>query len=73
MAEKTRSSAPVCQGQKHGRERQDLSDFDADVETYDVGDQPVLGQGEFLKLSGETESMEQTENQHGNPGVGLES
>ena len=57
---------------KHGGERQDLADFDADVEAHDVGDQAVRRERELLELRRQAESVEQAEEQHGDLRVRLE-
>src|SRR5262245_20465043 len=71
MLEEARTRAPIAQPNKDAGEREYLSDFNANIETYNVGDESILREREFLKFGRETETVEQTKNQNGQTRVRL--
>src|SRR6185312_9390912 len=59
--------------QQHSRQRRNLPDFDAGVETHDVCDQAVLRQIEILKFGRQPEAVEQAEDQDSDLCIRLEA
>jgi len=73
VAQEAAAGSPIAESDQHGRESEHLPDFHAHVETDNVRDESVLRQIKLLKLGGQTETVEQAENQDGELSVGLKS
>ena len=73
MFEITAASPPVTESDKDCRQGQDLSDFDANIEAYNVRNQTLLGQRELLELGCQTETVEQAEYKNGESRVDLKT
>src|SRR5689334_24533338 len=73
MLQVTWPRAPVGQGDQNGSEREQLAHLHTRVETDDVLDEPVWRQVELLQLRRQAKAVEQAEDQHRDPGVGLKA
>jgi hypothetical protein len=62
--------SPITQSNEHCRQGEDLPNFYADVETDNVCNQATPRQRQFLKLSHQTETVEQRKNEHRDLGMG---
>src|SRR5580704_4309878 len=71
VAVKSTLRAPVAQRDYHGRQRQHLPDFHADIEADDVRYQSIPGEVELLKFGRQAKAVEQAENQDRNFSVGF--
>lgn len=73
MPKKAPTATPVTHHDQDGAQRQDLSDFYADVEGQQVGQKAVTGDLVVLDLGGQAEPMKEPKNEGRNLGVGLNS
>ena len=67
------SAPPETHHDQDAGQGQQLAQLHADVEREHVGHQTITRQREILQLGRQTETVEETEDQHGGLGVGLEA